>query len=100
MICDVSDAREKELINDGVDYEVWPKLPIPNLVKYISPATHKTLGALVRVPYEAISEIIVGFRADPRLKEWVKARANELEVPAYMAHPSNSYFRMEKVPLD
>jgi hypothetical protein len=101
MLCNLSDWRVDKIIDDGVDYVLWPSQPVLNIADYAGkqiPAL-KPRGALVRVPHNAISEIIVGCRADPRLKEWIKVRAQELEVRAYESQPSHSFFKMEKTLL-
>jgi hypothetical protein len=88
MICDLRDHRESALIDDGVNFILWPHQH-----------RSKTLGVLVKVPHDAIKEIIVGYRADPNLIEWVKNRSRELQVRPYQAYPSDTYFRLDKRPI-
>lgn len=53
----------------------------------------------VKVPFEAITEIVIGCRAVDDFSQFVEKRAIELGKKVLYAKPSNSSFQIEKQPL-
>lgn len=53
-------------------------------------------GCFVKVPFDAITEIVIGCRADEDFSSFVENRAKELGKKVLYARPSNNSFQIEK----